>query len=110
MTFQTIDIDQGKKLIDEANVTIVDIRDSASFNDAYIDNARHIHNENVEEFLESADKSKPLLVYCYHGHSSLGAAEYFVNAGFLEVYSLNGGFEHWKCKYPVVRSDRHTNS
>lgn len=105
MTFQTIDIDQGKRLIDKKEVTIVDVRDFGSYLTAHIENARHIHDSNVEEFVESADKSRPLLVYCYHGHTSRGAAEYFVNTGFQDVYSLNGGFESWRCKYPVKNSD-----
>ncbi|MGH8476588.1 MAG: thiosulfate sulfurtransferase GlpE [Methylococcales bacterium] len=104
MTFQTIDIDQGKRLIDEQEATIVDIRDLASYSFAHIENAHHIHNNNVEEFVESADKARPLLVYCYHGHSSLGAGEFFVNTGFLDVYSLDGGFESWRLKYPVINT------
>ncbi len=32
---------------------------------------------------------------CYHGISSQGAAQYLVNQGFEEVYSVDGGFEAW---------------
>ncbi len=105
MTLQTIDIDQGKQLIDQNNVIIVDIRDPAAYGSGHIENARHIHDGNVEEFIETADKTRPLLIYCYHGFTSLGAAEYFVHSGFTEVYSLDGGFESWRSRYPVVHLD-----
>jgi thiosulfate sulfurtransferase len=35
------------------------------------------------------------LVYCYHGHSSQSAAEHFVENGFANVYSLDGGYTAW---------------
>lgn len=105
MNFETIDIDGGKQLIDETEVNIVDIRDSAAYAAAHIENALHLNDGNVQAFLESADKSQTLLVYCYHGHSSRGAAEYFANLGFSQVYSMDGGFESWRTKYPVEISE-----
>jgi thiosulfate sulfurtransferase len=36
------------------------------------------------------------VVYCYHGHTSLGGAAYLMDQGFTEVYSLIGGFERWR--------------
>lgn len=101
MTFQTIDIDQGGKLIDTTDVNIVDVRDSAAYNSAHIENAQHINDGNVQAFVESTDKSQTLLVYCYHGHTSRGAAAYFARSGFTDVYSLDGGFESWRTKYSV---------
>ncbi|MGL5628515.1 MAG: rhodanese-like domain-containing protein, partial [Plesiomonas shigelloides] len=48
------------------------------------------------------DFAMPVIVMCYHGNSSQGAAQYLVNQGFDEVYSLNGGFEAWRKVAPVV--------
>ncbi|MGH8548432.1 MAG: rhodanese-like domain-containing protein, partial [Methylococcales bacterium] len=75
------------------------------YSSAHIENARHINDANVEEFVETADKTRPLLIYCYHGFTSLGAAEYFANSGFTDVSSLDGGFESWRGKYPVKSLD-----
>ena len=79
-------------------IAIVDIRDPVSFSQGHIDGARHIDNNTVTNYLSSADLSKPLIVCCYHGNSSQGAAEYFSEQGFEETYSLDGGFEEWKNK------------
>ncbi|MDE0931482.1 MAG: rhodanese-like domain-containing protein, partial [Halioglobus sp.] len=46
-----------------------------------------------------ADRDQPLLIYCYHGNSSQGAADYFFNQGFEDVYSMDGGYEAWRLKY-----------
>jgi len=99
MSFKCISIDDVKALMDSREVSLVDIRDSASFLDANIPNAVHITGENVEAFLSKADKNKPLIVYCYHGNSSKGAADYFYSQGFASVYSMDGGFEGWRTKY-----------
>ena len=40
-------------------------------------------------------KDRPLVVYCYHGHSSQMAARFLVDQGFTEVYNLEGGYEAW---------------
>ena len=58
----------------------------------------NIQQDNIEEFLSSADREKPLIVYCYHGNASQGAADYFSEQGFVEVYSMDGGYEAWRTR------------
>lgn len=99
MPYKCISIDEAKALIDNGVVTIADVRDPASHESASIANSVNIKQDSVEEFLANADKGQPLIVYCYHGHSSQGAADYFSEQGFGEVYSIDGGFEAWRTKY-----------
>ena len=94
--FQHISIDQAKELISLGNVTIVDIRDPASYTAEHIDHAISVNDQNIGEFLTRVPKDKPLLCYCYHGFTSQNAADFFAQNGFKEVYSLEGGFEAWK--------------
>ena len=70
--------------------------DGKVFN-AYSDKQKLI-KEIVSEF--DTDKNKPLVVYCYHGISSQGAAAYFSEKGFKEVSSMIGGFEGWLSAFP----------
>ena len=94
------DVHQVKQLEGNDSVTIVDIRDSASFNAGHIPNAIHLSDSTVEQFIIDTDKNKPLVVYCYHGISSQGAAAYFSENGFNEVPSMIGGFECWLSAFP----------
>ena len=57
-----------------------------------IKGSQRIDNTNLSAFLADADKQKPVVVCCYHGISSQQAAGLFINQGFEEVYSLEGGF------------------
>lgn len=98
-TYRCISVDETKALVDAGNVTLVDIRDSASYHRGSIQNAVNILEDTVGDFLQQTNKAVPLVVYCYHGNSSKGAAEYFVNQGFVEVYSMDGGFDAWCLKY-----------
>src|SRR6476659_3176315 len=80
----------------EAGATFVDVRDPASYEAAHVPGAISLNDANVEKFVTQSDKAKPVVVYCYHGHTSLGGAAYLVDQGFKEVYSLIGGFERWR--------------
>ena len=95
-----IDVHQVKQLEEQDSATIVDIRDPASFKAGHIPNAIHLSDETVEQFITDTDKNKPLVVYCYHGISSQGAAAYFSEKGFKEVSSMIGGFEGWLTAFP----------
>lgn len=96
MPFSRISVNQANQLIADQSVTIMDIRDPQSFNDGHIANAIHVTNDNVKEVVAQTNKDQPLIIYCYHGNSSQGAADYFSNLGFKECYSVDGGYEMWK--------------
>ncbi|MEP0071201.1 MAG: thiosulfate sulfurtransferase GlpE [Marinomonas sp.] len=99
MTYTCIDIADALPII-ENNAIIVDIRDLASFQTSHVTDAISLTNDNVQNFIDNTDKSKPVIVCCYHGNSSKGAAEYLAAEGFQEVYSLNGGFSQWSATFP----------
>jgi thiosulfate sulfurtransferase len=90
-----ITVEKARELIN-AGAVVVDVRDPASFEAAHVPNAFYLSDANIEKFVTNTDKSKPIVVYCYHGHTSLGGAAYLMDQGFTEVYSLIGGFERWR--------------
>jgi len=100
-TFKHININETQILLAQSKAVIVDIRDAASFNLSHIEGATLISNENVQDFIREADLDEKLIVYCYHGNSSQGAAQFFTEQGFDEVYSMDGGFEAWRQQHPI---------
>ena len=98
--FQEIATGKVKEMLEQKNVNVVDIRDPASYSSGHIPTAVSVNDGNVQEFTEHTDKDTPLVVCCYHGISSQGAAAYFAEQGFKEVYSMTGGFEAWQSAYP----------
>jgi rhodanese-related sulfurtransferase len=59
MSFQCISVDEAKKIIDDNNLTIIDIRDYNSFLQGHIDNAIHVENLDIDSFINKKIKVKP---------------------------------------------------
>ena len=97
MNFSRISVSEAKALVKEQgdSIQIADIRDEESFAAGHIPGATHLHNSNLQEFIQNADPELPLVVCCYHGHMSQSAAAYLAEQGFRETYSLDGGYEAW---------------
>ena len=100
MNFKRISALEAKAILEnqdaEHPAQVVDIRDDASFAAGHIPSAIHIHNSNIQEFIDGADLDSPLLVCCYHGNMSQSAAAYFADKGFGDTYSIDGGFAAWQ--------------
>ncbi len=97
--YRCISTQQAAELIDHG-ASVVDIRDAQRFSARRIGGAYNLSNDNLQDFMASADMEKPLIVCCYHGISSQSAAGFLVHQGFDEVYSLDGGFEAWQQSFP----------
>ncbi|TLF51593.1 thiosulfate sulfurtransferase GlpE [Halomonas urmiana] len=84
----------------DSPLTLVDIRDPQSFAQGRVPGSQRLGNDTVEAFLGEAPRQPPLVVICYHGHSSQQAAAWLAGQGFAEVYSLDGGFTDWQHRHP----------
>jgi thiosulfate sulfurtransferase len=91
-----IEVDEARRRLESGGALFVDVRDTGSYEAAHIPGAQHLNDLTVEAFIAQADKQKPVVVYCYHGHTSLGGAAYLMENGFQDVVSLKGGFELWR--------------
>lgn len=103
--FKRIDAERAKTLLAEG-AALVDIRDAQSFDSGHIPGSQHLDNHSLPDFIARADFDLPLIVTCYHGHSSQSAAAYLVHQGFNDVYSLDGGFEGWRSQFPATVATR----
>jgi thiosulfate sulfurtransferase len=81
---------------------VADIRDPNAYGSGHIPGAINLNNENLQSFIDEADLEKPLVVVCYHGHSSQPAANMLASAGFKTVYSLDGGMTQWAYEQPEL--------
>ena len=99
--FKRIDPHTASQLLDN-DAQLVDIRDPQSFDFGHIPGAIRLDNDNLADFVANADQQAPLIVCCYHGNSSQGAAGFFASQGYSEVYSLDGGYEMWKMAAPEL--------
>ncbi|WP_432455710.1 MULTISPECIES: thiosulfate sulfurtransferase GlpE [unclassified Agarivorans] len=103
--FEQIDVNGAQDKICNAGALLLDMRDPQSFAQAHPVNAFHLHDGSLNQLLANTDYDTPLIVMCYHGISSQGAAQYLLEQGFEEVYSLQGGFEAWRVKAPITSGE-----
>lgn len=91
---------EAAKLIEGHKALVVDIRDQNSFEQGHIANAVRVDNDNFQEYVDSQDKTLPLIVCCYHGNSSQAVTGVFNSFGF-DAHSLQGGMSGWMLSNPV---------
>jgi rhodanese-related sulfurtransferase len=99
--FTRIGIPQAEELLQRRDVQVLDVRDAESYLRGHIEGAQNISTRNLWDFIGSGNKSAPVLVYCYHGNSSQEYSKILVDFGFLDVSSLNGGYEVWRIRHPA---------
>lgn len=99
--FERISVDTAFGMIADGTAQLVDVRDEQSYANSRIAGATHLTNTNLQDFIQEADPDLPLIVYCYHGNSSQSAAAFLNEKGFDNAYSMDGGFEQWRTRFPI---------
>ncbi|MCH7506321.1 MAG: Grx4 family monothiol glutaredoxin [Proteobacteria bacterium] len=74
--------------------TLVDIRGDDEREQAFIDGAKVLTKEVMEQ-LEQMPKVSEIAFLCHHGNASQGAAEYFRKKGFTKISNVAGGINAW---------------
>ncbi|MFN3623582.1 MAG: thiosulfate sulfurtransferase GlpE [Hyphomicrobium sp.] len=98
VAFKRIGIADARRLIEgrDCELLILDVRDKRSYAAGHIPAAQSASDAEIYRLVTSQPKQQPVLIYCYHGNASQTYAQTFVDFGFEEVFSLDGGFEHWR--------------
>jgi SagB-type dehydrogenase family enzyme len=95
-TFVRVGVDFARELMQSGEALVLDMRDPGSYESGHIEGAEHVSEATIFNFLSGTPKSKPVLIYCYHGNASQVYAQTFADFRFTKVYSLDGGYEGWK--------------
>jgi thiosulfate sulfurtransferase len=90
-----LSVDEALERLEAESALFIDVRDTGSYRRGHVPGASHIGDHNIEAFVRDTDKQRAVIVYCYHGNSSIGGAAYLQENGFAEVYSMRGGFTDW---------------
>ena len=102
--FQRVSIEQAHSMLQQAGCRLADIRDPVSFAQGHVPGAFALNQQSLGHFLAEVGFDTPVLVMCYHGHSSQGAAQYLAAQGYEQVYSVDGGFADWGLRFEVERA------
>jgi hypothetical protein len=92
-----MNVSEFSKKITESGVVILDVRTPGEFAEGYIEGAQNIdfQSGNFENEIAALDKNVTYAVYCRSGNRSGQAAKIMHDAGFHDVYNLDGGVIDW---------------
>ena len=81
----------------EAGVITLDVRTPIEFAEGHIQGARLIdfQSGNFENEIAALDKNATYAVYCRSGNRSGQAVKVMQDAGFTNVFNMNGGVIDW---------------
>ncbi|TCL46037.1 thiosulfate sulfurtransferase [Raoultella planticola] len=99
--FECINVEEAHQKLHQAMAVLVDIRDPQSFAMGHTPGAFHLTNDTLGAFMRDNDVDTAVMVMCYHGNSSKGAAQYLLQQGYDKVYSVDGGFDAWHRHFPA---------
>jgi len=91
----------------ESGVVTLDVRTPGEFAEGYIEGARLIdfQSGNFENEIATLDKNATYAVYCRSGNRSGQAVKVMQDAGFANVFNMNGGVIEWvNAGLPLVRN------
>ena len=92
-----MNVSEFSKKITEAGVVTLDVRTPGEFMTGHIQGAQNVDFEsgNFENQIAALDKNATYAVYCRSGNRSGQAVAIMHDAGFHNVYNLNGGIIDW---------------
>ena len=99
--FECIGVEEAHQKMQRGAAVLVDIRDPQSYAIGHAPGAFHLTNDTLNNFMQQTDFDTPVMVMCYHGNSSKGAAQYLLQQGYETVYSVDGGFDAWHRHFPA---------
>jgi len=96
---EQINMTEAHSLLENRQVTLLDVREKVEFDAGHIEGAEHISRGLLEFMVEAhpkfSDRSLPVLVYCKSGGRSALAGATLKRMGFQRVLNLEGGFDAW---------------
>lgn len=91
----SISVSELLKKMESDNISVIDIRNSQSYNNNHIPNAKNIPSQvlvsNPSKYLE---KEKTYYLYCQKGTISIRVCSLLNSLGYKTI-NVNGGYESW---------------
>lgn len=93
--YQTINAEEAKKMMDNQNVVVIDVREQDEYDLEHIPNSVLIPLGTIDQNNKQLpSKDQTLLIYCRSGNRSKKAAKKFISLGYEKVYDF-GGIIDW---------------
>ncbi len=88
----------------KADHVLVDVRSKSEYKDGHLPGAINIPLDQLTDKLNKIPKGKTVIVVCASGNRSASGSKLLAQAGYEDVYNLQGGTMRWKMNgFPLER-------
>ena len=94
LVLREVSIDQAYQLYQD-KVAFLDVRTPEEWNQAHVPGSTLLPLDDLKDRVNELPKDLELVVYCRSGNRSAEAARILLEAGFSDVYSMDGGLNDW---------------
>ncbi|UOO77746.1 sulfurtransferase [Neisseria sp. Dent CA1/247] len=92
---QITPIELKQWMADGMEFVLLDVRTDEELALCSLPNHTHIPMNMIPMRHNELPDDMPIVVYCHHGLRSLHTAMYLADAGFEQLYNLQGGIDAW---------------
>jgi rhodanese-related sulfurtransferase len=95
ISFTDLSPAEAKELIETTDVIVIDV--SPHYSNGHLPGAVHYYlgDGSLDEAIPSLDPNATYLVYCHIDSVAITGAQKLVDAGFANVYRLEGNYSAW---------------
>lgn len=101
-----LSVQEATQLINRRHAAVIDLRSVDEYRQGHLPQARHINFEAMQSKPEQVNKNKrvPILLICQRGKRASKAQAILAQAGYAEVFTLQGGLDAWQhANMPVIK-------
>jgi len=104
---KVVTVEEMNTQLQYGDVQVVDLQPEVEYNKSHLVNAANIiYDKDFRKKLDKLDKTKPIAIYCTTGTVSPEAARILNEAGFKNIYVLDGGIKKWMAENREVSETR----
>ncbi len=91
-----ITAEEAKKMMDESEVIVIDVRTPEEFKEGHVDKALNIPLDQIADEIDKVvpNKDDKVLLYCRSGNRSGQAAKILSDLAYTQIYDF-GGINDW---------------
>jgi rhodanese-related sulfurtransferase len=93
-----LSVEDVKGMLDRnESFVLIDVREESEWAGGHLPGAQHLSKGIIERDIEAAhpDRQAKLVLYCGGGFRSALAADNLQKMGYVNVYSMDGGWRAW---------------
>lgn len=93
-----VSVDELKKMMNDGNVQLLDVRTPNEWNDGHIKGAINVPIGEFKSRIGSLELNggKPIVAICLSAHRSIPAVRVLLKNGFKDAVQLQGGMKAWR--------------